>query len=115
MNESRQFVTTSRGVAVAGSRQQRIAIVDCRTDFRVDSASDRFCVGRGCAAAGYSFPTAAQLATLAAGIEVSRLGAEVISREDLSCAFCGRKEALEREPSADMADDRTADEDVLKP
>jgi D-beta-D-heptose 7-phosphate kinase/D-beta-D-heptose 1-phosphate adenosyltransferase len=66
------------------------------------------------AAAGYSFPAAAQLANLAAGIEVSRLGADVISREDLLRAFCGRKEAVERESSVDVAKDRTADEHVLK-
>ena len=61
------------------------------------------------------FPAAAQLANLAAGIEVSWLGADVISREDLSRAFSSRKEAAEPEPAVDMADDRTADEQVLKP
>jgi bifunctional ADP-heptose synthase (sugar kinase/adenylyltransferase) len=116
MDESRQIRNDlersgCRRIAIAKDRYCGL----CRTDFRVDSASDRFCAGHGCAAAGYSFPAAAQLANLAAGIEVSRVGADVISREDLSRAFCSRKEALEREPSVDMAGDRTANEHVLKP
>jgi D-beta-D-heptose 7-phosphate kinase/D-beta-D-heptose 1-phosphate adenosyltransferase len=39
------------------------------------------------AIAGLSFAAAAQLANLAAGIEVSRLGVEIITREDLSRAL----------------------------
>ena len=48
------------------------------------------------AIAGLSFAAAAQLANLAAGIEVSRLGAEIITREDLSRALSPGPEGPER-------------------
>ncbi len=38
-------------------------------------------------AAGMSFPSAAEIANLAAGIEVGRLGTEIISREDIARAL----------------------------
>jgi D-beta-D-heptose 7-phosphate kinase / D-beta-D-heptose 1-phosphate adenosyltransferase len=48
------------------------------------------------AIAGIKLGTAAALANLAAGIEVSRLGAEVISREDLKRAILPRHAGFER-------------------
>ncbi|HTQ26078.1 MAG TPA: PfkB family carbohydrate kinase [Candidatus Binataceae bacterium] len=48
------------------------------------------------AIAGLSFAAAAQLANLAAGIEVSRLGAEIITREDLSRALSPGLDGPER-------------------
>ncbi|HEY2525248.1 MAG TPA: PfkB family carbohydrate kinase [Candidatus Binataceae bacterium] len=48
------------------------------------------------AIAGLSFAAAAQLANLAAGIEVSRLGAEIITREDLARALSPGPEGPER-------------------
>jgi D-beta-D-heptose 7-phosphate kinase / D-beta-D-heptose 1-phosphate adenosyltransferase len=46
--------------------------------------------------AGLSFASAATLANFAAGIEVSRIGAEIISREDLVRALSPRKDGYER-------------------
>jgi D-beta-D-heptose 7-phosphate kinase/D-beta-D-heptose 1-phosphate adenosyltransferase len=46
--------------------------------------------------AGLSFASAARLANLAAGIEVSRLGTEIISREDLARALSPLPESAQR-------------------
>ncbi|MGB6563515.1 MAG: bifunctional heptose 7-phosphate kinase/heptose 1-phosphate adenyltransferase, partial [Candidatus Binataceae bacterium] len=46
--------------------------------------------------AGLSFASAARLANLAAGIEVSRLGTEIISREDLARALSPVPESAQR-------------------
>ena len=46
--------------------------------------------------AGLSFASAARLANLAAGIEVSRLGTEIISREDLARALSPGPESAQR-------------------
>ncbi len=46
--------------------------------------------------AGLSFASAAHLANIAAGIEVSRLGTEIISREDLARALSPRPEGSQR-------------------
>ena len=48
------------------------------------------------AIAGLSFASAARLANLAAGIEVSRLGTEIISREDLARALSPGPESAQR-------------------
>jgi len=48
------------------------------------------------AIAGLSFASAARLANLAAGIEVSRLGTEIISREDLARALNPGPESAQR-------------------
>jgi D-beta-D-heptose 7-phosphate kinase / D-beta-D-heptose 1-phosphate adenosyltransferase len=48
------------------------------------------------AIAGLSFASAARLANLAAGIEVSRLGTEIISREDLARALSPVPESAQR-------------------
>jgi D-beta-D-heptose 7-phosphate kinase / D-beta-D-heptose 1-phosphate adenosyltransferase len=48
------------------------------------------------AIAGLSFAAAARLANIAAGIEVSRLGTEIISREDLARALSPRAEGAQR-------------------
>lgn len=48
------------------------------------------------ATAGLSFPSAARLANLAAGIEVSRLGTEIVSREDLARALSPGPESAQR-------------------
>jgi D-beta-D-heptose 7-phosphate kinase/D-beta-D-heptose 1-phosphate adenosyltransferase len=48
------------------------------------------------AIAGLSFASAARLANLAAGIEVSRLGTEIISREDLARALNPGPESVQR-------------------
>ncbi len=48
------------------------------------------------AVAGLSFAAAARLANLAAGIEVSRLGTEIISREDLARALSPGPESAQR-------------------
>lgn len=46
--------------------------------------------------AGLGYPSAARLANLAAGIEVTRLGADVISREDLARALAPSHDGYER-------------------
>jgi D-beta-D-heptose 7-phosphate kinase / D-beta-D-heptose 1-phosphate adenosyltransferase len=48
------------------------------------------------AIAGLGFASAAALANIAAGIEVGRLGTEIISRDDLARALAPRHESLER-------------------
>jgi D-beta-D-heptose 7-phosphate kinase / D-beta-D-heptose 1-phosphate adenosyltransferase len=48
------------------------------------------------AAAGLSFPSAAAIANLAAGIEVGRIGAEIISREDFARALKPQHDGYER-------------------
>ncbi len=48
------------------------------------------------AIAGLSFPSAAALANLAAGIEVGRIGAEIISAEDLAAALQPAHNGFER-------------------
>ena len=48
------------------------------------------------AIAGLSFASAARMANLAAGIEVSRLGTEIISREDLARALSPGPESAQR-------------------
>jgi D-beta-D-heptose 7-phosphate kinase/D-beta-D-heptose 1-phosphate adenosyltransferase len=48
------------------------------------------------AIAGLGFASAAALANIAAGIEVGRLGTEIISREDLARALVPRHETIER-------------------
>jgi D-beta-D-heptose 7-phosphate kinase / D-beta-D-heptose 1-phosphate adenosyltransferase len=48
------------------------------------------------AIAGLSFAAAARLANIAAGIEVSRMGTEIISREDLARALSPRPEGIRR-------------------
>ncbi|HZO80724.1 MAG TPA: bifunctional heptose 7-phosphate kinase/heptose 1-phosphate adenyltransferase [Candidatus Binataceae bacterium] len=46
--------------------------------------------------AGLSLPAAARLANIAAGIEVSRLGTEIITRDDLARALSPRPESVQR-------------------
>jgi D-beta-D-heptose 7-phosphate kinase/D-beta-D-heptose 1-phosphate adenosyltransferase len=48
------------------------------------------------AIAGIGFPSAAGLANIAAGIEVGRLGTEIISRDDLARALAPRRDSIER-------------------
>jgi len=48
------------------------------------------------AIAGLGFPSAARLANLAASIEVSRIGTEVISRDDLARALAPSRDGYER-------------------
>jgi len=48
------------------------------------------------AIAGLSFASAAALANIAAGIEVGRLGTEIISRDDLARALVPRHDSIER-------------------
>jgi len=52
-------------------------------------------------AAGLSFASAAAIANLAAGIEVGRVGAEIVSREDLALALKPAHDAYERKIVSD--------------
>jgi D-beta-D-heptose 7-phosphate kinase/D-beta-D-heptose 1-phosphate adenosyltransferase len=69
--------------------------------------------------AGLGYASAARLANLAASLEVTRLGADVISREDLSRAMAPADERSERkilsndELTAALARDRRADRRIV--